>query len=337
MLYILLFSSVFWNDSTLRYNKALKLTLSKSFLKISDDFYTKTTSTASKERIVIFDNGNAELNIYNSSGKKLAVYGKKGNGPEELLFSTKYDTPYIFSNKIYFLQPYKLTILDKNGLFLSEHKIPYAKGAALYENDSRVLIRYKNGKTFDVSLNKIRTEEFAMREERGRSFDHFFQSSKQIVKVPQGFVHVFPGEYKLRFEPKGAPTVKISREFMRLKDEREDLDRQLAIAEKKLGSSFRIAAMLITARHKVSKGYADDIDSHLGNFKQYVLFETASDNGMLSIDIIDFEKREYGTFELKDKDYISSRVEYGKLILNCKNDNEGPYVKIYNISGISRN
>lgn len=78
--------------------------------------------------------------------------------------------------------------------------------------------------------------------------------------------------------------------------------------------------------------YNNDIQYFIGHIDDKIVFQTASENGWLKLDIIDKNFNLYTCFAIEHSDFKHTLVMNNKLILICENDDDGIYLNVYDIT-----
>lgn len=321
-------------------------------LKVVDEegFYESILSTVSpNNKFIIYDNGNKQLFVFSPEGSVINSFGKEGSGPGEF---SRVRRLYANEDYIYVGAGRKIMIFKYDGSLvreISEH-ISFGGNAVLFNDrltmyytsskfqkfskvdyslDGKTLKTYLNN-TFDSSTQGTRRRR--MNPDRIKAM---FSDPRGLIKSEKGFVRFYPGEYKFeRLDESYLLTDLIHRDYKRLK-ETEDPDwmnnwKQRAGNNKK--AQERRAKFLQT-RSQITGGYQSDITQILGVVNGYVFIQTSAlDRKTVNIDVVSENNELYDQLSIKGDDVISASIRNNKLLINYKNEEEGPYLKSFDVN-----
>lgn len=299
-----------------------------------DEFYTETSSSFTPNgELIVLDIGNKKVKIYNREAKLLRSFGEEGNGPGEFAGPS--------------------TILAAKDIFC----VKDVGGQSFYDYDFNLLYETNYYRTGNRSLELVRNQ-FVYRSEN--FLDYFTvtkigglseniklnvqlynrnlpKNTKKYFTLPQKFKETkagnigrYAGDYVLEVRDNnyhlthilkkktdelyldGKPRIKIVGEPS--KKQKELLAKQMSKKlEQRISSVWRV----------------------LGDTKHGVIVRTTRGGinyKKLALDLISHNLQNYSelTFTFEDR-ITDARIKYGKLILDLKNDEIGPYVQVYDL------
>lgn len=317
-------------------NTSKTISLDEQLVIKSERFYNRIESALSHKNIFVLDQGNYKIHIFDRNGCFLKSFGNEGNGPSE------FSAPY----KIYFHQNTKfilvcdigrLLVFTEKGNFLRDIK---ALGEAVFFSDKIVFRSYNNLTSFGYDGNKVAEQVYQEENlsDANSAAEHFkrqWNNPQSVQSYKDKIIYNRSGEYQLvlansRFETE---TV-LKRSFSRIKI---NYEKDFGFDEKK--SNPKAFVKLINAIKTLTRGYNSDIESVLGFYKNLLVLKTAEHkSSVLEFDFVNLKKNTYQHIILGKKDeLISASVREGMLLLNLKNDIDGPYLKLYKIEQKEKN
>jgi hypothetical protein len=313
-----------------------------------DGFYRSIDSSiAPDDRVVILDRGNFLIHIFSKDGKKSHSFGKEGNGPGELSSAGRIKALH---KRILLINRLRLLIFSYEGKLIKEIKGSYSQAALTFtENDFTFTFPAAEhppilSVTYNLSAEKINEVKNESNEEAVNintleitdRIDHFFHAPKEFIVYQNHFIRRFQGEYKLiHVNRNGTITKTIKRAFNRIKGApvipltiRTQGD--LSDAEKKRVAKMResVAAQQL----QLTGGFMNDIVEIVGVINNYILLHVASeDKKTWKIDVISPDDKYYTQFDYSHEDLAWMTVSNNKLIVECENDDIGPYIRIFDL------
>ena len=333
-------------SSTPKYKNAVTLLESAVLTNKGDGFYRSA-------RVAIFKDGKiAEFDRKN--GTELSVFGKNGNGPNEI---NGQGSIFTIENNLVWNNRTKMILFDINGNVLNEvsgamGSTPIFKDTYFYfENDADIFSRFTK-KTFDFKLNKleeISNPNYVERSQRtveetptaDESIKGTLESPMYKTFYLDKKIQAYQNNY--RFEIKNSDNdieSKYTRSFNRLKYKGAKSLFIISIPgnpkeEKRLKAVYEMATL------KHTGGYKSDIVGISGMVDHFLFLVTSGmKDDFEYIDVIDLKTNEYYT-SLKIKvdniqrfmgyTWRNINIQNGKLYITMSNDEIGLYVKIYDI------
>jgi hypothetical protein len=303
-----------------------------------EGFYKSVMSSVSGHKFVIYDEGNVKISVFDLAGNKISEFGKEGNGPGEL-----FQIKAIYSNDkfIYAHSTRKVLIFDYKGKLTNEVSDHVFYGGELILNRNSFSIMYHS-----TIVQKLSRVEYSLNGKFIKKYidknpppvpsrlNGWFKSPKDLSKTQQRFVRFYPGSYKLEFLDLQMNSIStVRRDYSRIK-ETEYPDWLKDAIQRDGNDKARIEkrAKFIQLRKQATLGYLSDIQQILGEFKNYLFVRTSSQSQKtLNIDILNSKNKLYDQITIEGDNIISSKVENGKLLINYKNGNDGPYLISYDI------
>ncbi|MCB0280224.1 MAG: hypothetical protein KDD94_12000 [Calditrichaeota bacterium] len=308
-----------------------------SFLEeIKDSFYTRISGTLLKNgQLVIYDHGNHRLNIYDEKYNLIKTFGKEGDGPGEL---SGRERLFAIDNYIGLFGIYdRIKLFDHSGEFVREIKKVIMGFYRVEEIIAGFRIYLRNSTDFyqdiDFFGNILNTEK--------SQTSYSMASMEQLIKMPSDvmqfgkqFIQSFELNYKLIILDENLSTAHIiTRDFERILDDNPIRRKIVFGATKKEQASMQ--AKIDNQQKKITGGYKSDIRRLLGVLNNHILLITASpDKATLSIDIISPDLRLKSIQKIRGENISDYQTQLigDKLLVTMKNDEVGPYLKLYQIT-----
>ena len=297
--------------------------------KIQKDFYTRAVATVQNNQIAVYDAGNKKVHLYDNKLNEILSFGKEGNGPGE--FSGQEHTIFMNQDRIFVFSFNKVHLFDKKGNHVksirnwSEPTIevkPTKNGIFFFS--SFMPNRKELQKTIDNDGNVIKSVQNPIYKEK-------FEENMgygNIVKTKNGFALFKKDKYNVTIydEQFKKITKKIVRPFERFKADAEYFKLKGNVPESELPQALSYMMQL-------SGGFKSDV-KHLETYKDYIIaFTETESRNKLSFDIIDKSYNIIGSQSIEFKDRLQSyKFVEDKLVFSFRNDDIGPYIKIYDVS-----
>jgi hypothetical protein len=314
---------------------SVKLSLLHTFDGGEDGYYNQMTITlAENGKYVVKDQGNNKVFIYSEKFEEEYVFGKNGNGPGEF---GKYLNVVAVKDRLYLATPQKVMSYGYDARFINEAKISFIGRFNLTFNDDGFYFETRDGSykkyAFDKDANLIekkigkeKSTGSAMR--NGTSIRYVLPAKWKNLPFK---IEASKAEYKLSLVDKtdGKVTHELTRPFTRIK--RKPIENFRIVDGKKVPKSSKSLAHENAYRKRIGD-YKADASWALGEVNAYLFILVASeDEDTRKIDIISPDFQFYDQLVIKNKDIQFLRLEYGKLLLTCKNDDIGPYAEVYDV------
>ena len=350
VLVLCLMSLVFSGDKKINSNPTNKGSIKlENELKIVDEegFYKSIISTVSPDnKYIIYDNGNKQLFVFSSEGSVITSFGKEGSGPGEF---NRVRRLYANNQYIYVRAGRKIMIFTYDGSLVREISEHISFGGDIVLFNDHITMYYTSskfqkfskvnysldGKTLKTYTNTTFDPETQGNRRRRMTADGMkamFTQVRGIVKTENGFVRYYPGEYRFeRLSESYKVTSTLIKDYKRLKETDDPgwmKDWKQRVGNNKKAQERR--AKFMQSRNKITGGYLSDIIKILGVVNGYVFVQTsASDKNTVNIDVISENNELYDQISVKGDEVISASIRNNKLLINYKNEEEGPYLKSF--------
>ncbi|MCB0278652.1 MAG: hypothetical protein KDD94_04070 [Calditrichaeota bacterium] len=302
-----------------------------------DGFYDGILFTVSNNHFVIADIGNRKIHLYDISNHQLMTFGKEGNGPGEI--SEVLDIG-LSENRIWVQSDVgRISIYDLKGNHIRdintfEHGSPEIiladKIYLKYDNQHYQLITYDaDGKQIDMIENKTF---ISSPSDRGR---RIVAKGPDYIPIRDGFLRSRPGEYQFDFYTRSFEIERtFTKNFQRVK---RDLSKVKVNLFQGNMSKEELQKREKAARDRLLKRlteYHNDIQNIAGISNKYIFLSVASsDKTQLKMQVISPDFQFYTEFDHDENDQIiESKVENERLYISLKNDEIGPYLKVFEIN-----
>lgn len=314
---------------------AVKLEKIHTFDGGEDGYYNKVQlSHASNGKYIITDLGNKKIFIHSENFDQELSFGKEGNGPGE--FSSHFNVVPV-ANRIYLATPQKVMSFTYEGRFINEAKIKFFGQFNLVFSDEGFYFESRKGAYKKYSYDKDAT----MLEKRqgkdkleasgpSHGTSIYFKLPSKWKNLEYDIQHK-RGEYQLSFQSKekNEQVFEVTRPFTRIK--RKPISKFRIVDGKKVRKTQKTLNREYSYRKRVGE-YNSDIISVLGEKDGFVFVLVASETKEARIvDVISPEYKFYDQIIIKNKDIQNIKLQHGKLLLICKNDDIGPYAEVYDV------
>ncbi|MCB0280671.1 MAG: hypothetical protein KDD94_14270 [Calditrichaeota bacterium] len=325
------------NSKPLKSN-ALKITELKTIAP-DEGFYDRIyASLSSNGKLVVADIGNRTINIYDENYKRIKQFGKEGSGPGEFenIFgvSTSNDRIYVRShfNRISIFDFKGNHIKDVNSFEFGSGEMVFNDGIIMkYKDDAKYLmvVYDKNGEV----TKQIENKNYKEPETRGNRM-MLTISGSSYVPYKNGYVKAERGEYLFKFFDKSFnETESYTKDFERVKRDLSGFNFSLKMEGASKKQQAEAQQRMKEQAMKQLGEYEDDVNSALGFVGDYLLLSVAtSAENKLLIDVISPDKQYFTQVELEGDEIINSSVQQNKLLIAYKNEEQGPYLKVYDLS-----
>lgn len=304
-----------------------------------------TVKVASNGNLVVYDNGNHIVHIYNKKGEEDLQFGQEGNGPME--FSRESSLIHV-SDVIVFYRSLKYAFFDMQGNFIKTAKIEsnhFYSGYAINKKNS-IIIDYqqvpdykfksieisKQGEIIKTNLNTDQ-DKYKGLDQNEREYQLLLSVSKNPRLNPydsQRYLSTSLGEFKITiYDYELKPISFLTYPMNRVKRDMSKSNIRITrngqrdiIAEKKYMDNF----------NKVHGIYKSDISSYNGSHNGYIFVTLVREDGEDSKTLVispDFKT--YTTISFNNNDIQEWKVNDEYMFASFKNDEIGPFVKIYGI------
>jgi hypothetical protein len=309
-----------------------------------EGYYDRSIASMNKSYILVYDAGSKIAFTYDHNGKQLNSFGKEGNGPGEFDFIRD-----IYSHPDYmiFTSFRKSQLFDKNGKFIAVlANMPFNsiieikdKKIYAYVNSSEVRGKYSkvvyslDGKLIESFENKdFKPNENGFRNINSDRIKDRLTSPRDITVYNDGYIQYHPGEYQLEILDKNFKSKMIlKRAFKRVKEATNNNFGRFSNNNSEAAQKRR--AQFMAVREGITGGFQSDIRNIIGSKNGYIFVQTASSEiDELHIDVISPDFEYIDKILIKKDEIQSAQIENDHLIVNFKNQENGPYVGIYTIS-----
>ena len=308
-----------------------------------EGFYDRTYASISpKGDVVVADAGNKQINVYDKNYKFVTRFGKEGNGPGEI---DRIGFVKATSDRIYVSSFRRMIIFTYQGKFISEiNLMEYGSSRQIVDDNGVTLYFTMGNPKFSAvfysadgeEIKKVTNTEYVEPKEEQRGMRMVFFGGNGYLPYNGGYINSARGEYGIEVIGSDFKVNKVyTRSFTRIPRNMDDFQFSFKAegVTKKEQEKMRKAAQQ-QMMQQLGK-FEDDVAGILGTVNDYIFARVAHDDEeVILIDVISPDMEYYTVVELDAKDYESSRIEEGKLIVNYKNDDDGPYVKIFDINMI---
>lgn len=354
---IFLFQSTIEIDKTPTKPGLYELKLEQTITNGEMGFYDRVAGTISKTgEIIVLDMGNHHVNVFDQSGQKKATFGNKGQGPGEFP-NYLYDIASIH-NLVIIMSRQKLILYTLSGEFVKDIKTSTsASNYVIKETDGGFRIQYS--KRNYSNLNSLISEDYSLQGEKISEIkraeykplteaemmeqdEDLAAHEKAFYEAPLGFttyqdkyIQFRQGPFKLEFLDDQSETVKtITMSLDRFKmPKREPQVPKGNYTQERLKQIMKANQILYDAHMALTQGYKSDIVAILGDFEDnlYLLMSSDADRPN-TIFVLSPDYKILDKFIIPDSEKLLYRkVRHGKLIVSDKNDDIGPFVKVYSI------
>lgn len=312
-----------------------------------DGYYNSITVKVYKEQYFVLDKGNFILHIYDNKGNEKFSFGKEGNGPGE--FSQFENLLLVAKNRILMTKWDKVSIYNFKGEHIKDIKVQSYSYNISDLNESLVfepkIGKNVNAYVYDFNGTKLKeTEKKEIEEGEKEVFilDDIKAMSKMWLKPSDWkkwdnyILRNSNLDYRIDIGDENGNVLKsIYRSFDRVKLVLDEDWKFVSVGDAK--KDKEINAKYRVEYEKSKNGFESDIIKLLGFFKDYLLVQIShSDKDHAYFDIITID----GKFKSQLKIPIPLGVEKvryfdlssNKLIAHYKNDDIGPFAKIYKLS-----
>lgn len=295
---------------------------------------------------VVLDIGNKLVHRFDTKGKLITSFGKEGTGPGEL---NRPREVYAVPNRILVSDGRTLHIYKTDGSFLKDVSEQFArpqvsKDGIYFYFFSSPQVRFISKKyNFDGKIvAEVKNPQFS-KEQAEQGFQFNSDRLKTMMLRPRDltpygsmFIQYHPGTYQIEIlDENQTSKYMLTRNFVRKKELAEEISRMQARfsnrGNRRGGNSDRIKQMF-AAREDITGGYQNDILGILGVFNEFAFIETAKESlNEMNIDVISKDNQYIAKFKVDGDEILSASVNGSKLLVNMKNEEDGPYVKVFDI------
>jgi hypothetical protein len=312
-------------------------------VRIVDDegFYKRVIAVLNtKNDLIVADAGNKRILIYND-GKVVKEFGEEGTGPEEI--NDIFGLELIGNDRILISTQGDYKVFDYEGRFMgsiNSHEHGFSD-LVIFKNQIVRIFSNKQSKYLRIHYDKNGEELFKIenrnvqKPEEIKGIKMFYMNSTGGIEYQNLLAKSIGKTYQIdlldeNFEVKK----KYQRNFERIK--RNFKDFKLSFSFK--GSSKKEEAKMRASAEQQMKTqmgeYLSDITDILGTFDDALIVRIASENPQktLSLDLIKNDKL-YTQFTKTFEDNINNvSIANGLLSIAFKNEEIGPYIKLYKIT-----
>jgi hypothetical protein len=335
------------NDRTLnsvpQKSDAVKLSLVKTISGEPNGFYNRVSvSMAPNGMVVVGDQGNKLVYVYNKDFTLQKTFGTEGSGPGEIDNISKIKAT---NDRIYVTTFSKIIVFTFAGEALKDVSLYEHGSGDVFISDKGIMFFYSDGKYTQVNYDKDGTllkmvENEAYQEVKDQSGSKMIMritsSNEKYVPYLSGYVSSERGSYQLRLLDKNFQVkTHISRPFDRIA---RDFS-QFKFSFKADGVSKKREAEMAKAAQAQMRStlgeFKDDVRGILGVSNGYIFVSVANeDDEQLFVDVISKDLKLFSQVVLpseEDRELLSALVQGDKLLVCFKNEEIGPFINVYSI------
>jgi hypothetical protein len=295
-------------------------------VKIESEFYNRTNSIfAPNGDLFVLDWGNKKVKVFNRQGKLLRSFGSEGNGPGEFAAVSNikmasdmfrvmdvggpsffdYDFKHLFDTNYKYTKNRGLVIKDEKFIYLPSDFSDFIKVTKNGLSPATKL----NVKNYDINAPK--------------DLNPIFTQAIQFKETRSGLVGVYKTDYMIEIRDSKFELTHI------IKKNVDPVFRN-GMKVKVIGKPTDAQKKAI-AKMKYSRNRVASISNNVGDTNYGFLIEPSAGNRRL-LDLISHDFKYLTQIKLNYPDkLVGIRTSYGKIIMDLKNDEIGPYVQVYDL------
>jgi hypothetical protein len=342
LLCLLAFASDKKMNSTPIKSDAISISELLTILDEEEGFYRDAYSAISPNgKIVVADAGNNTILVYDSEGNLKTTFGKQGSGPGE--FNSIYNIGALKS-AIAVRNEMRLSLFKYDGTFIKDISLMGSgvAGSPVFLEDE-ILVYYSRGEN---KAEIIDTNGEVKRTIKNKAHKPASGNNRMMVRIggprpipfKNSFLMASQKEYKYQTLDQSLKSVNVyTRDFNRVERDIEELMKRIQIRTDNNNSEAakRQAAQMKQRIIKRMGKYEDDIQDIIGTKGNDIYIQTASKStSTINLDVIRNEKLYSQKSITFDDEVRQVRIDNGKLIVGFRNDEKGPYIKIFDINTI---
>lgn len=333
-----------------------------AFIKNTDDiFYWNIAATIDKSgKIIVFDIGNKKVKIFDKNNSLLKSFGKEGNGPGEFNKRNMYSDISVLHDLIAVHTYYFIHLFDYDGNHIKDIKMRTSVNDYIIQEKDfgfRLVYQKKLGqiknkfvyKDYDKKGNFLkeqnRSDYKEMSYEEMEKIDSdltahskaFYNEATSFLAFGDDFIQSRNGSYKFEIldntmQLKNTYTKKFER-FELEKQEAKVFDRWKKLKKERIKQLLKNQQELLDSEYSIANGYHSDITRVIGIYKDNIFLLVADErNNKDRVHVLnsDFEFLTELTIP-NVKNAYDHKIRNDKLIVSQKNDEIGPFLKIFDI------
>ena len=169
-----------------------------------------------------------------------------------------------------------------------------------------------------------------------------FKQPRGLRPYLSGYIQFYSGAYKIEIlDESQVSTGVYTKEFTRFKKDANQSGMRFRFegkqTKKQIEAQKKMMANFKAAQLKADGGFKNDIVEIIGEYHGYIFLSVSSkdskyNEGNILIDVISPNFDYYSQIDLgKVPDLKWTKIENGKFIFEMENDDDGPYVKVFDI------
>ena len=291
---------------------------------IKADFYSSVLTSSSSTRIAVYDAGNKYISIYTHGLKKVAGFGKEGNGPGE--FSSGVHRLLLTDTRVYVFTWKKVMVFSIDGKHITDTLLKTSRYSQIVASNNTITVF--NGVTpyvKDIKLTLNEDGKIISRIEAPKAFESE-KRAMHLISFNDHYIQTYYGSY---YASVLNTSKKIQRNFSRFKATEAYFNFPKSWSKEQY-------AMALQQAMKMTGGFKDDlkaifpIDKH-----QFVIATETSSNKELAFDIYNKAFEFINTKTLTFNHPVTEfRIENGYVLVSLNSDEDGPYIEIYKLNQI---
>jgi hypothetical protein len=297
-------------------------------VKIESEFYNKTNSSLTPNgELIVLDIGNKKIKVFNRHGKLLRSFGSEGNGPGEFAGVSSVRTA---AEMFCITDVGGPSFFDYNFKHLFDTNYSHTKNRSLIIKNAQFIYAPSDFSNFmkvtESGLSpatKLNVKSYDLK--APKNTNSFFTRAVQFKETKAGLVGVYKTEYIIAVRDSNFELTHIIKKNV-------DPIYSTGMKVKVIGEPTD-AQKKIIAKRKFSINRLSSIRRNVGDTEFGFLIEvTTGKKGFRELDLISHDFEYLAKINLKYPDkLVKIRTIYGKIIMDLKNDEIGPYVQVYDL------
>jgi hypothetical protein len=315
----------------------------EQIIKKEEGFYQRISATYTPDgRLIVFDHGNSQFNVYDKNHVLASQFGKEGSGPGEI--QKNFIWIIKASNKYIYAQLWnEVTIYKMDGTLVKEIKgfHYFQKGRIQLINNQLVTIqpnskRFKYTKSIFSDVGELILEVEAKKDlnpkkEKGfEGMEADFRERRQTFQLGKLIYDIDVADYKLFVTDLDRNSKFIlKRDFNRVKYDPKKYEMKTEGMSKERAAHLSSISKAYTNMYK---GYDPAIQFFGGASSGYFFLPLNLIGDEIVIDVVSDKNEWYTQLKFEEKELSFIIIDENKLIKYFKSDEDGPYLKTYDIT-----